>query len=425
MTTTAHVAMRLAGARVAADQLAAALAVPPPPDPAAGYDPDSPRWHGQSLSVGAPGIAILHGIRALDGAADWAPARAWLACALREYLAAGGGAGLWHGAPAVAFALHTATPPDQNRHLLQRLDAAIVPMVHRRLEEAGRRLDARLRPLPGEFDLVNGLTGLGAYLLHRAPRHVEALREVLAYLVWLTQPVPADDAAGADAPGWWTPHLPAGHPGRPFADGHSDQGIAHGICGPLALLALAARAGITVHAHHEAMATICAWLQQWRYDGPAGPWWPERITLAELRQSRSRHHGPARPSWCYGTPGIARALQLAALALDHPGQARAAEDALLACITDTAQLDRLDTLGLCHGWAGMVASTWTAAAEATTPGLAQSLPPLVDAFLHRAATIVPGQPPGLIDGAAGVALVLHSITTPGPWRGWETCLLLA
>lgn len=426
MTTTAAATAageRLADVRAAADRLAAALATPPPPDPDAGYGPDSCRWDGQSLAHGAAGIAVLHGVRALDQAAGWEPAQAWLTAALREDVAAGGGVGLWHGAPALAFALHTATPADQSRELLQELDAAVLSIVDRRLEAAGRRLDARLRPLPQEFDLVRGLAGIGAYLLRRHPDGLH-LRDVLAYLVCLTQPVPARDPAGADAPGWWTPHLPDGRPAAWYADGHADQGVAHGICGPLALLALAFQAGVVVDGHVEAMETISAWLMRWRQDDPVGSWWPERVTLRELRRGRSRHRGPARPSWCYGTPGVARALQLAAHALDQPQQALTAEQALIDCVSDPAQLQRLDTVGLCHGWAGLLATVHAASLDARTSALQEALPSLVDAFLHRLA-VDPTQPPGLIDGSAGAALVLHSLAIPHSHRGWQTSLLIA
>jgi hypothetical protein len=43
------------------------------------------------------------------------------------------------------------------------------------------------------------------------------------------------------------------------------------IAGPLALLALAMRRGITVPGQDEAIDRICAWLDAWRQPGTAGP----------------------------------------------------------------------------------------------------------------------------------------------------------
>ncbi|GII90618.1 hypothetical protein Ssi02_08490 [Sinosporangium siamense] len=205
------------------------------------------------------------------------------------------------------------------------------------------------RPSPGEFDLVRGLTGLGVYFLRRDPTGPH-LREVLGYLVRLTAPIPAEDSAGTCTPGWWTGHLPEGRPAIDFAHGHSDQGMAHGIAGPLALLSLTFHAGIIVPGQAKVIMTIRDWLEHWQQTGEAGPWWPERLTLADLDHAQPHQKGPARPSWCYGTPGITRALQLAALALGDAERQYRAEQALLACISDRSQLSQLGNLALCHGW---------------------------------------------------------------------------
>jgi hypothetical protein len=401
------------------DELACRLADDlafPPPYTRSGYGPDSPRWNGQSLSDGAAGIVLLHGLRSRTGHADWDRVRAWLARAVRDDLSAGDGAGLWHGAPAVAFALLAAAPPGEGEQLLERLDTAVDHMIRRRLDAAHARIDSARRPSPGEFDLVRGLTGLGAYLLRRRPGS-PLLREILGYLVRLAEPLQADDPAGSIVPGWWTHHLPAGKPAERLRDGHADNGMAHGIAGPLALLSLVARAGIIADGQIGAIRRMCSWMDEWRHEGAAGPWWPERVTLAEIYAGRSRFDGPARPSWCYGTPGIARAQQLAALALGDLDRQRRAEDALLQCVSDPVQLGGLSCVSLCHGWAGVLATCWFAAAEAAA--LHAKLRELVEAF--PSADDRGG--PGLINGSAGAALVLHTLAT-GTAGAWPAILLI-
>jgi lantibiotic biosynthesis protein len=86
---------------------------------------------------------------------------AWLARATREDLSAGRGAGLWFGAPAVAFAISIAAPRQYQRAMAS-LDASITQLVHARLEAALARMATAIRPSLSEFDLVRGLTGLGA-----------------------------------------------------------------------------------------------------------------------------------------------------------------------------------------------------------------------------------------------------------------------
>jgi lantibiotic biosynthesis protein len=411
----------LAAAEAAASHLSDALAVPPPAEFGDDLSPSSPRWHDQSLSKGAAGVAVLHGLRVQHGRGSGERVHAWLARATREDLSAGPGSGLWFGAPAVAFALATATP-GQYLRVMTSLDAAVTQLVHTRLQAALVRMAAAVRPSLSECDLVRGLTGLGAYLLHRDP-HGDLIRRILAYLVALTDPLPADDDAGLSAPGWWTSDVPSGQPAHRFHGGHADLGMAHGISGPLALLALAMRQGILVDGHAAAIDRICTWLDAWRQEAPAGPWWPERVSLAELRTGRSVHDSPARPSWCYGTPGLARAQQLAGHALRDPVRQKAAEHALARCVADPVQLDRIIDPTLCHGWAGVLATVWCAAADARSPDLRGHLPRLLDTLLAHASDAPPRRLNGLIEGSAGVALTLHSLAmqTAG---GWLTCLLL-
>ncbi len=414
----------LEAAAAMSDELAAALAVPPSTDPADDYSPTSSRWRDQSLSKGAAGVAALYGLRAQHGLSGRESLHAWLTRATRDDLSAGPGAGLWFGAPAIAFALVTSAPGTY-LGAMSRLDAGIAQLVHTRLDAAHTRIDRGLRPSPNEFDLVRGLTGLGVYLLTR-DLDGDLLRQVLTYLVRLTEPVPATDKAGPGAPGWWTADTPSGSYDPRFDAGHANLGMAHGIAGPLALLALSARRGVEVPGHAAAIQTISRWLDTWQHTAPAGPWWPERITLDELRTGRSLQGGPARPSWCYGTPGLARALQLAALAVGDRTRQQAAEDALARCLADENQLARITDPALCHGWAGLVAAAWHAANDAATPTLATHLPHLLEQLLRHARDLPPGALPGLIEGSAGIALTLHTVATAaiGTPGGWTTCLLL-
>src|SRR5687767_3976253 len=61
--------------------------------------------------------------------------------------------------------------------------------------------------------------------------------------------------------------------------------------------------------------SICSWLDQWQKGDETAARWPGTISMSELESGTLGQTGPQRPSWCYGTPGIARAQQLAGLAL--------------------------------------------------------------------------------------------------------------
>ncbi|UBU16443.1 lanthionine synthetase C family protein [Nonomuraea gerenzanensis] len=377
-----------------------------------------PHGHPQSLSRGAAGIALLHIERAATGHDDWNIAHAWLTDATSAPLTLGPQANLLFGAPALAFALHGTTVwPDRDEHALATLDHHVALLVRQRLDRAHTRIDLGTQPSLAEFDLFKGLTGLGAHLLRRHPGS-DLLADVLIYLVQLTQPLGRDEL-----PGWWTHEQPTGGRTPGTTGGHGNLGMAHGISGPLALLSRALLSGISVDGQSEAIARICAWTDTWQQHDPAGPWWPEIITLPETRTGHTRQTRPARPSWCYGTPGHARAQQLAALALGDPARQQQAEYALTACLTDPAQLRQLTEPGLCHGVAGVYQTVWRAARDARTSSLSTHLPVLAELLAEHAA--IAQNDTGLLDGAAGLALAMHTAThrTP-PHTGWDTCLLI-
>jgi hypothetical protein len=195
---------------------------------------------------------------------------------------------------------------------------------------------------------------------------------------------------------------------------HGNLGMSHGIAAPLAVLATAMRQGVLVQGHTQAISRICAWLDHWQQDHPDGPWWPGFITREQARARQVDSDIRPRPSWCYGAAGLARAQQLAALATGDTDRQRTAEAALLACLRDPAQLDRLTTSGLCHGTAGLLHAAWRIAHDSTNPELHAALPTLTQRLLaqHR-----PASDPEFLDGLAGIALTLHTIGTGLPPAG--------
>ena len=189
----------------------------------------------------------------------------------------------------------------------------------------------------------------------------------------------------------------------------------------LAVLSIAARHGIVVPGQTEAIGYLADFFGQWRQDGPTGPWWPQWLTRDDLRSGIPAQRKPGRPSWCYGTAGITRALQLAASTTrDLQGQA-AAEESLAACLA-SEELARITGPELCHGAGGLYVTALRAAQDALTPSITQQLPAIA-ALLTEKATRANG--PGLLTGRAGTRLALEAAHTEMPPRsGWDACLLV-
>ena len=370
----------------------------------------------QSLTAGVAGDALLAVERALNGGGDWATAQLLIKQAAAGPVDAAPHAGLYYGAPAIAFMLHATSADGRRRyaHTRQALDQHVRRLTRVRLAAAGERRRQGRPAAFTEYDLFYGLVGVGALLLRQLPDSDE-LGDLLTYVVRLTEPVKHD---GLRVPGWWVEHDP--DPILPTPGGHANMGMAHGAAGLLALLALATRHGRRVEGQAEAIGRLCAWIDRWRQPSPHGPWWPQWITRNELRTGRPAQDCPARPSWCYGAAGIARAQHLAALATHDRVRREAAEQALAACLS-SPQLDRLTDAGLCHGLAGLYQTAFRAAAEAEDPLIAQQLPALAE----RLASHAHGDG-GFLTGHTGVALVLETVRTGDPPRTrWDACLLIA
>ncbi|WP_237536264.1 lanthionine synthetase C family protein [Streptomyces sp. SID3343] len=346
----------------------------------------------QDLSEGALGVALLHLERG-----DLGCARSSLAQGVTGGVSAGGNASLFHGAPALEFVLGCAGRADRD------VRDAVDCVVATRLAAAHRRQACGSLPDLSEFDLIRGLSGLGALLLTR--EGASLLLEVLTYLVSLSQPVCIE---GRKLPGWWSKTGPAG---EDMHGGHGNNGVAHGIAGPLAVLSLAARHGIHVPGQHDAIMVFTRWLDRYGQS-----YW---ITRDQLSADQPPAAQVARPSWCYGEPGIARTRQLAAIALGDPARRRAAEDTFVRALGDRDRLGRTSDASLCHGWSGLL--TVARAVAEDSPDPARFAPLIEDLEKRLSADFDRLSKPGFMEGRAGALLALDGMNT----TGWTRALLIS
>jgi hypothetical protein len=396
------------------DTIAAQLA-----DPAIIDRTTGDRTNPASLAGGAAGIALLHLERVVSGHGDEATAHRWIRAATADPVSAGPNANLFHGVPTLALLLHAATTVFGGYQRVATLLAdRTIALTGTRLAAATARLDAGQMLTMREFDLVHGLTGHGVYHLRRHPDH-PITRDVLTYLTRLTTPL----ASAGGRPPWWLDSGLGGTPDPRFPYGHGNLGVAHGISAVIALLAIAATTGRHPPGTFDPLADLCSWTDQHCHHDGTSWWWPPYLTDAAARATPSRH----RPSWCYGTAGIARAQQLAGLALHDTVRQHRAEVAMLTAVTEPGWRTLLTEPGLCHGTAGLLQAAWrtaTSSTTATTAQLTTHLPALADDLAHQVRT-APPDTPELMNGLAGAALALHNAHTGANATGWDAFLLLA
>lgn len=383
---------------------------------------DRSPWVPLSLSDGYPAIALLFAELAAEDPSYEPLAHEYLARAMDAGPTAE--PGLFRGPVALAFAAHNAAV-GSGRYpvLLSALDEAVSASA----KEYANHVVQGLRQLgvvgSWRYDVISGITGIGRYLLARGEE--DGLRAVLSALVEIAV---SDDG---DRPGWWVLHDVSHGPKQ--VSQHLNFGVAHGIGGPLALLALAWTAGVRVDRHDEAIAAVVGLLTRWRAADQAGPYWPNWLDDLDGEPPAAR----IRDVWCYGSAGLARALYLAGRALGSAewiAEANAAFRAVLA-----TEGGAIHDFSLCHGWAGLLQITTRMSCDTGAPGYwaaADAMAERISAAFdpdkpfgyhldHPSARLGPDRP-GLLDGAAGIALALHChARRAAPRTEWDAALLLA
>jgi hypothetical protein len=299
------------------------------------------------------------------------------------------------------------------------------------VDDAVLRLLSRddLQSLP--YDLVVGLTGLGVYALQRCPRPV-AVRCLHRVLDWL------DQRAGHDEHGlfWWTPReeILSDEGRRDYPSGRGDLGVAHGVAGPIALLGTICGTGVERARARRLLEGSVHWLLAQAMATDTGPTFP-------LWSAPGFRPYPARSAWCYGDPGIAAALLIAARGAGNAGWEKEALDLACRAAARPPLATGVVDASMCHGSAGL-AHIYNRMYQATgAPELGRAAASWVQRTLdfYRSARasggpwvhgsrdparLEPWTGIDVVDGAAGVALVLLAAATPVE-PVWDRMFLLS
>jgi lantibiotic biosynthesis protein len=285
-------------------------------------------------------------------------------------------------------------------------------------------------PWEDPYDLMAGLVGIGVYALDRLPRS-GAARILDAIVGHLFDTAIASPPRGAESPrrtksqrhlAWrsrldWTPEAARGR--------HIEWnlGLAHGVPGVIALLGRVCASSCSFRTRRRARSLL---------DGAVG-WFLSQ----ELPRDSPSCFGtgvprgaPARSAWCYGDPGVAASLMVAARAVGQPSWQREAVRIGLRAAARPDDTAGVVGAGLCHGAVGLAhifnrlyrASAKEAFATAARRWFARALA-MRKARGGFAGFVVPPpagdrarahSDPSLLVGAAGVALALVAAVTGEP-----------
>jgi lantibiotic biosynthesis protein len=374
--------------------------------------PASPGKRDPSLGRGQAGLALLYTWLARTRRMPQADvlARRYLDQAIEAVSTQAMNASLYGGFTGVAWAAELA-------------DRLLDPDAEDRSEavdDALLRLLSRADRWSAPYDLVVGLTGLGVYALQRYPRPVaiECLRRVVERL---------HESAQHDEHGlyWWTSpaEILDQESRKQYPSGRADLGVAHGMAGAVALLGCICGTGVEQATARPLLEGAVSWLLAHSVPAEAGPTFP--VWVAPAFQPL-----PARCAWCYGDPGIAAALLLAARGVGDAGWERAAVALACRAALRPASETGVVNANFCHGAAGL-AHLYNRMYQATgEPELGRATLYWLErtlGFYRRArdagdSWVQGNWEPGqrelwtwtgieLVEGAAGVALVLLAAAT--------------
>lgn len=285
------------------------------------------------------------------------------------------------------------------------------------------------------YDLIDGLAGIGRYLLMRGCGP-DILARVLTALVDMTALVPHE---GLLVPGFWSTTPPSRNPEthRDLQEfGHLNLGLAHGVAGPLALLSLCRLRGISVTGQVEAIRSLMGILQKFCKEDRYGIYWPNTISLEQWdRGSSPASRG--RASWCYGAPGVSRAVALAAASAGNTEWLRMAERSVESILQVPLDDWGVSHWSLCHGWAGTMQvlryftdgphgdRVWDVIDAIADRVLSEIEAEGLPAFELGEGNLATGvSPAGFLEGAAGLALALDDYAGRPTDFPWDAALML-
>jgi lantibiotic biosynthesis protein len=369
-----------------------------------------------SLSSGSAGLAVCNGqlarTRCDRRAAETAFARLEEAA---DVLAAEPlTSSLYSGFTGIAWAVET-------------VDRLIGTEGEDRNGDVDEALTSLLRRYPehAPYDLIHGLAGIGVYALARWPRPA-ATPCILGVVEQLARRARHD----RDGVYWWTAPMWRGLRRERYQPGGVDLGVAHGMAGVIPFLARVHRLGLAQQIVRPLLDGAVGWVLAHRVHTASGPTVPYFV-------ADDVEPGPARSAWCYGDPGVATVLLLAARDVGEPAWAAEATTLAMGAANRPPDQTGVVDAGLCHGSAGLAhlfnrmyqmtgeliladaARFWVE----RTLELCSAAAPGRDATLTDAAW--PGcDGPGLLEGAAGVALALEAACTAAE-PIWDQMLLVS
>jgi lantibiotic modifying enzyme len=262
----------------------------------------------------------------------------------------------------------------------------------------------------GHFDIINGLAGIGVYVLER--RNARHFPELVQVVVEHLERLSSRDTDGLFWPTTRKMHTGTWRAGN--QDNFADVGMAHGSAGVVALLSALIEADAPGERILPLLDRATAWLLAQGTGNPETGVYPYTVG----------NRSPTRGAWCYGDFSSANALLLASRALARPNLSADALALLRGAVRRTDASLQIEDPWICHGYLGLAHLLRRASEQLGDPAL-------VDHALrfYGSALASPSQAPGLsqcvpsyLEGDIGNSLCYLDACNLLPYRWDRPCL---
>lgn len=316
-------------------------------------------WSDQSLAGGYPGVLLFLCCLNSCEPGKWDGIIHSYILKVQQSLEKDGchGLSLFGGLAGVCFSVLMASKGrTRYQRFLSSVEDYLIKKTHTEyIEPLWSRLEAGLPIHPLQYDVIQGISGIGLYALLclEQERFVLFSKEIARILTVLAQPI---QRANCLVPGW---HQPQDmqfieREKQMFPQGSFNLGLAHGVPSILGFLTTAMRCGIVESNQKSAVETIVDWLNKKIVDTELGMFVPHKISWDEEVQGKTSHVHFSRDAWCYGAGGVARTLYLAGSALNR-------EDLKIKSVQMFKDIFRrksehwgVPSSTMCHGMSGLL-----------------------------------------------------------------------
>lgn len=245
------------------------------------------------------------------------------------------------------------------KKVLDKLDDFLIKEIEiSHISPLKKQLNQSVPCSPHLYEVIQGISGVAIYFLinQKKSSFKAPLHKMISLMIDLTQPITVN---GKTVPGWYV------SPESFFLDeerircpnGNFNLGLSHGITGVLALLSIAMIHGVVLKGQREAIETIAQWIQTKQKTGDDRYFWDSSISFEEETMGFIFQSRKSRDAWCYGTPGVARSLYLAGMALKNESLKTFAFEAFFSIFKSTRKEWNLPDSTMCHGIAGLLIIT--------------------------------------------------------------------